>query len=138
MPNPIDTHRFIVRPSDCDFLGHMNIARYYDACSDAGFSIQSHWSLTREDVLRGRQIAFVVAAADGRFLRELTVGDDVQLRSALTRLGGKSATVVHSFWRGEEQVFEGTFTLVLMDLGTRRAITIPDDLRAAIKAAHAD
>ena len=138
MPNPIDTHAFTVRPSDCDFLGHMNIARYYDACSDAGFTVQSHWGLTRDDVLTGRQVAFVVLSAENKFLRELTIGDHVQVRSRLERIGGKSVHVNHSFWRGDTLVFDCSFALVLMDLRSRAAIVIPDDLRAAIEAAHAD
>lgn len=138
MPATIDTHAFTVRPSDCDFLGHMNIARYFDACSDAGFTIQAHWGLTREDVLRGRQIAFVVVSSEAAFERELVIGDHVQVRSTLMRIGGKSVDVEHAFFRGEERVFRCRFALVLMDLCARRAIAIPPDLRAAIEAAHAD
>lgn len=138
MPNPLDTHSFTVRPSDCDFLGHMNIARYLDACSDAGFSIQAAWGLTQEDVLQGRRIAFVVVHADSRFLRELRVRDEVRVRSELLETGSKSARVVHRFRRGETEVFNATFTLILMDLQARCAVEIPDDLRVAIQTAHAD
>nr|WP_325250983.1 thioesterase family protein [Amylibacter sp.] len=132
----IDTHSFTVRPSDCDFLGHMNVARYLDGCSDAGFSIQALWGLTPDDVLKGRQIAFVVLNANSTFQRELRTGDFVQIKSELIKLGTKSASVTHHFFRGDTKVFESAFTLVLMDLKTRKAIEIPDDLRATIQAAH--
>jgi acyl-CoA thioester hydrolase len=133
----INTHAFTVRPSDCDFLGHMNVARYLDGCSDAGFSIQGLWGLSTDDVLKGRQIAFVVLNANSTFHRELRTGDTVQVRSELHKLGTKSVTIIHHFFRSDTKVFDSTFTLVLIDLKTRNAIVIPDDLRDAIQTAHA-
>ena len=137
MTKYIDTHAFTVRPSDCDALGHMNVARYLDGCSDAGFTLQSAWSITQEDVRNGRQIAFVVLNANSNFLRELRIGDHIQVRSELIKVGTKSCQVCHHFFLGETEVFNSTFTLVLMSLKTRSAMAIPDDLRAAILAAHA-
>lgn len=133
----ITTHTFTVRPSDCDALGHMNVARYLDGCSDAGFTLQSAWSLTPEDIRDGRKLAFVVANANSNFLSELNVQDHVEVRSELIKIGGKSCSVCHHFFRNETEVFNSTFTLVLMNLQTRSAEPIPDDLRAAIQAAHA-
>ncbi|MBC6441901.1 MAG: acyl-CoA thioesterase [Rhodobacteraceae bacterium] len=134
----IDSHAFTVRPSDCDFLGHMNIARYIDGCSDGGFTLQCQWGLTREDMLTGRKLAFVVADAHSTCHKELRVGDYVQIRSSLDTIGGKSAQVTHRFYRGDTLVFESVFILVLMDLITRSSTTIPDDIRASMAAAHAD
>lgn len=137
MTKYIQTHAFTVRPSDCDALGHMNVARYLDGCSDAGFTLQSEWSLTPEDIRDGRKLAFVVANANSNFLGELTVRDHVEVRSELIKIGSKSCTVCHHFFREEVEVFNSTFILVLMNLQTRAAEAISDDLRAAIQAAHA-
>jgi acyl-CoA thioester hydrolase len=137
MTKYIDTHAFTVRPSDCDPLGHMNVARYLDGCSDAGFTLQSAWSLTPEDIRDGRQLAFVVANANSNFLRELRIGDHVQVRSELIKAGNKSCQVCHHFFHGKTEVFNSTFTLVLMNLKTRKAEAMPDDLRTALLAAHA-
>lgn len=138
MPNPIDSHAFTVRQSDCDFYGHMNIARYIDGCSDGGFMIQDAWGLTREDVLTGRKLAFAVVGANSSYFRELRVGDQVQVRSSLDKIGGKSAQVTHSFYKGDTKVFESVFSLVLMSMESRTAVPVPDDLRADMLAAHAD
>ena len=137
MTKYIDTHAFTVRPSDCDALGHMNVARYLDGCSDAGFTLQSAWTITQEDVRNGRQIAFVVLNADSNFLRELRIGDHIQVRSELIKVGTKSCQVCHHFFLGDTEVFNSIFTLVLMSLKTRSAMAIPDDLRDAILVAHA-
>lgn len=133
----IPTHVFTVRPSDCDALGHMNVARYLDGCSDAGFTLQSAWSLTPEDIRDGRQIAFVVANANSNFLGELNVREHVEVGSELIKISSKSCTVCHHFFRDDIEVFNSTFTLVLMNLKTRKAEAISDDLRAAIQAVHA-
>ncbi|MEM6617699.1 MAG: thioesterase family protein [Pseudomonadota bacterium] len=135
-PRVIATHSFEVRPSDCDPLGHMNVARYFDGCSDAGFYLQGLWTLTPEDITAGRRIAFVVLSAESRFLRELRVGDRIDVRSHLAHMGTKSLRVMHRFFHEDAHVFETQFTLVLMDLTARAAMVIPPDLRQAIEAAH--
>ncbi|PSL20424.1 hypothetical protein CLV88_10365 [Shimia abyssi] len=40
------SYRGVVDPADCDFLGHMNVSRYFAACSDAVFAIQAEMGLT--------------------------------------------------------------------------------------------
>lgn len=115
----------------------MNVARYLDGCSDAGFTLQSAWSLTPEDIRDGRQLAFVVVNANSNFIQELRIGEHAQIRSELIKIGTKSCKVCHHFFLGETEVFNSTFTLVLMNLKTRQAEAIPDDLRAALLAAHA-
>ena len=137
MTKHIPTHDFTVRPSDCDPLGHMNVARYLDGCSDAGFTLQSAWSLTPEDIFEGRKLAFVVANANSNFIGELTVRQFVEVHSELIQIGRKSCTVCHHFFHNEVEVFNSTLTLVLMNLRTRVAELIPNDLRAAIQLAHA-
>jgi acyl-CoA thioesterase FadM len=115
----------------------MNVARYLDGCSDAGFTLQSAWTLTPEDIRDGRQLAFVVVNANSNFLRELRIGDYVQIRSELLKVGTKSCQVCHHFFLNEIEVFNSTFTLVLMNLKTRAAETIAENLRTAVHAAHA-
>ena len=39
----------VVDPSDCDFLGHMNVSCFFAACSDGVFAIQSEMGLTAND-----------------------------------------------------------------------------------------
>jgi hypothetical protein len=45
--------RSVVDPSDSDFLGHMNVSRYFAACSDGIFAIQSEMGLTANDMREG-------------------------------------------------------------------------------------
>jgi hypothetical protein len=72
----IETFRRAVDPSDCDFLGHMNVSRYFQACSDAMFSLQAGLGMTRTDMAQtGRRLSFAVVHAESDFLREVMAGD---------------------------------------------------------------
>ncbi|WP_170328795.1 thioesterase family protein [Ruegeria arenilitoris] len=44
----------VVDPSDCDFLGHMNVSKYFAASSDAVFALQAEMGLTADDMRSGR------------------------------------------------------------------------------------
>ena len=57
------TFRSVVDPADSDFLGHMNVSRYFSACSDGIFAIQSEMGLTANDMRTGRRLSFAVVNA---------------------------------------------------------------------------
>ncbi|UWR34934.1 acyl-CoA thioesterase [Sulfitobacter sp. W027] len=123
--------RSVVDPSDCDFLGHMNVSRYFAACSDGVFAIQSEMGLTANDMRDGRQLSFAVVNAQSDFRSELSAGDAIRLESSVIEIGSKSMTFRHRLIRsdGEILAFETVFKCVLLNLETRRAVEIPDDVR---------
>ena len=55
MPD-VETFRSAVAPSDCDVLGHMNVSRYFAACSDGVFSLQTMLGLGIGDIRGGRRL----------------------------------------------------------------------------------
>ncbi|WP_171129804.1 MULTISPECIES: thioesterase family protein [unclassified Ruegeria] len=120
----------IVDPSDCDFLGHMNVSRYFAACSDSVFALQSEMGLTAEDMRSGRRLSFAVVHAESDFLSELQAGDAIQMESEIIELGGKSITFRHSLLRAADRkmAFSTVFKCVLLNLETRRAEALPDEV----------
>ncbi len=130
MPEMI-SFRSVVDPSDCDFLGHMNVSRYFAACSDGVFAIQSEMGLTANDMRDGRQLSFAVVNAQSDFRSELSAGDGIRLETSVIEIGYKSMTFRHRLIRsdGEILAFETVFKCVLLSLETRRAVEIPDDVR---------
>ena len=124
--------RSMVDPSDCDFLGHMNVSRYFAACSDGVFAIQSEMGLTANDMRDGRRLSFAVVNAQSDFRAELSAGDAIRLETAVIDIGSKSMTFRHRLIRsdGDALAFETVFKCVLLSLETRRAAEIPDDVRA--------
>ena len=125
------TFRSVVDPADCDFLGHMNVSRYFAACSDGVFAIQSEMGLTASDMRKGRRLSFAVVHAISDFKAELSAGDAIHLETSVTAIGSKSITFKHRLIRSEDDAvaFETTFKCVMLYLATRRAIEIPDEIR---------
>jgi len=123
--------RSMVDPTDCDFLGHMNVSRYFSACSDGVFAIQCEMGLTAKDMRHGRRLSFAVVHAESDFKAELSAGDAIRLETSVTKIGTKSITFRHSLIRSEDDAvaFESEFKCVMLDLVTRKAAKIPDDVR---------
>ena len=124
--------RSVVDPSDCDFLGHMNVSRYFAACSDGIFAIQNEMGLTASDMRTGRRLSFAVVRAESDFKSELAAGDAIRLETSVMDIGGKSITFRNRLIRCEDDrvAFETVFKCVLLSLSERRAATIPDDVRS--------
>jgi acyl-CoA thioester hydrolase len=123
--------RSVVDPADCDFLGHMNVSRYFAACSDGVFAIQSEMGLTANDMRSGRRLSFAVVNAQCDFHAELSAGDALRLETSIVAIGSKSMTFRHQLFRadGDIKAFETEFKCVMLSLETRRAADIPDDVR---------
>ncbi|MEP3331199.1 thioesterase family protein [Sedimentitalea sp.] len=123
--------RSVVDPTDCDFLGHMNVSRYFAACSDGVFAIQSEMGLTANDMRTGRRLSFAVVNAQSDFRAELSAGDALRLETSIVAIGSKSMTFRHQLFRadGDTIAFETEFKCVMLSLETRRAANIPDDVR---------
>jgi acyl-CoA thioesterase FadM len=118
----------------------MNVSRYLQACSDGMFSLQSGLGLTRTDMATGRRLSFAVVHLESDFLAELMAGDVIVLRSEVREIGTKSATFFHRLYRAEDMTlaFETLFKAVCLNLVTRRAAPIPDDVRAGLTSLMED
>jgi len=123
--------RSVVGPADCDFLGHMNVSKYFAACSDGVFAIQSEMGLTAKDMRVGRHLSFAVVHAESDFRAELSAGDAIRLETSIVEIGTKSLTFRHRLVRSEDNAvaFETLFKCVMLDLAARQAVKIPDDVR---------
>ena len=124
--------RSVVDPADCDFLGHMNVSRYFAACSDGVFAIQSEMGLTASDMRGGRRLSFAVVNAESDFRAELSAGDAMRLETSIIDIGTKSITFRHRLFQSEENklAFETIFKCVMLNLETRRASEVPQDVRS--------
>jgi acyl-CoA thioesterase FadM len=133
------TLRRPVAPRDCDILGHMNVAAYIDAVSDAMFTIQGAAGLPREAIATARR-SFVGAHIAADYLSEMLAGDVLSLDSRVLSVGTKSARFAHVMTRLSDGVvaFRAENVSVYFDLDARRALPIPDDLRAALEGLRED
>ncbi|MBY6202123.1 thioesterase family protein [Maritalea mobilis] len=130
----IETLRRPVQPAECDILGHMNVARYVDAVSDAMFSMMTRFGLSRA-AMAERRLGLVAAHLEADYRAELLSGDVIVMQSRVEHVGTKSARFAHRLYRADTGalVFEASHVSVFFDLEARRATAFPDDIRAALE-----
>jgi acyl-CoA thioester hydrolase len=128
--------RSVVDPKDCDFLGHMNVSKYFAACSDAVFAIQSEMGFTADDMRKGRKLSFAVVHAESDFRSELSAGEAIFMETEVMEIGTKSMTFRHRLFASASRklAFETVFKCVLMSLQARIAVQVPDDVREKASA----
>ncbi len=131
----LETARRVVDPGDCDILGHMNVNHYFVFCSDGGFGLQAAFGLDRKDITNGRQKSFAVVHSNSDYFAEVLAGDILYQRSGTLEIGNKSASFRHQLFRASDDklVFQSVFKTVLMDLTTRRATVIPDEIKSRMQ-----
>ena len=134
--------RSVVDPSQCDFLGHMNVSHYFAACSDGVFALQCELGLTAKDMRSGRRLSFAVVHAESDFKAELSAGEAIRLETEILQIGTKSVTFRHRLSRSadDQLAFQTIFKCVMLSLTERAAVAVPDDVRdrAAAFMASAD
>jgi acyl-CoA thioester hydrolase len=130
-----ETYRSVVSPSDCDHLGHMNVSKYFAACSDGVTAFQTGLGLGPNDLRNGRKLSFAVVHAESDFKAEVSLGEVICLRTGVKEIGVKSIVLRHQLVRVEDDavVFETVFRCVLLDLVNRKAVAIPDDGRVKVQ-----
>lgn len=119
--DPMETLRRPAGPRDCDILGHMNVAAYIDAVSDAMFALQTAVGLDGAAMAR-TQRSFVAAHIAADYKAEMLAGDVFTLHSHVQHLGAKSARFAHRMSRMSDRatVFQAENTAVFFDLAARR------------------
>jgi len=97
------------------------------------FAVMSRLGLTLEEIKR-RQMSFAVVHAETNFRRELRSGDVMALESSVLKLDHRSVTFQHRLINLSNNTIAMTmdYKCVLLNLRTREAIAIPDDIRTAV------
>ena len=130
MPTYVETFRATVAPADCDHLGHMNVQHYFRAVGDGMFAAMVCLGLTPE-AIRRRKLSFAVVRAETEFHYELHAGDVIALETTIVKIGDKSATFHHRLRNvaTDDIAMSTEFICALLDLETRQAVFIPEDIR---------
>ncbi|MCW4354781.1 acyl-CoA thioesterase [Hoyosella sp. YIM 151337] len=121
------------RWSDNDHYGHVNNVVYYSYFDTA----VNAWLIdaTGEDIRRLSAIG-IVAETSCRYHAELSFPDRIQVGIACERLGNRSITYHLAIFRmsgaGLIPAAAGRFVHVYVDSDTRKAVAIPDVIRAAV------
>jgi len=130
-----ETARGVAFPWLCDQFGHMNVRHYAAAFDDGAFHL---WSMigSGHNLMLERDIHTVTAMTKTDFVKELQTGELFVVRSAFTRCGGKSVSFSHRMENADTGELNATQDCVevFFDPETRKALPIPDDIRAVIEA----
>lgn len=118
-----------VRGYHCDFYGHVNNARFLE------FLEEARWAYLEDGLdlayWRDRGLGFVVAAVTINYRRPADLSQVLEVRSLLTRLGGKSG-VIHQDVVDKasgQVVADADVTFVVIDLKSGKAVAIAGEIR---------
>lgn len=127
--------RVVIGTSDCDVLGHMNVASYIALCNRNGFAMQTAMGRIPGDEYEGLRLSFAVVREESDFVAEVLSGETLIVQTNIARIGNKSARFRNRILREDGSlVFDSTWDSVCLNLETRRAEIIPDGFRAALEA----
>ncbi|MFN2370273.1 MAG: acyl-CoA thioesterase [Candidatus Krumholzibacteriia bacterium] len=129
---PVHATRIRVRGYHLDLYGHVNNARYLEFLEEArwGF-IESARGL---EWWHDQGLGFVVASITINYRRPAGLGTDLEVRSTVARLGGRSAVIHQDVvdTGSGELVADADVTFVVVSLETGRPVALAGELRAAL------
>lgn len=126
---------------DCDPAGIVYFPRFFDFFHDAMETwFSAHLGVAYAQVVTGRKIGFPAVHSEADFKVPCAFGESIAVELRVAKLG-RSSIGLDYLVRGADGGLRltGATTSVVMDLdpaspGFRRAIAVPDDLRARIAA----
>ena len=130
-----DLSRTVVLPLHCDGYGHMNVRNYAAFFDDAGWHLLSMAGISLTDV-KARGLGTVVATLTIDFHHEITMGQLVLIRGALTRVGTKSFNYELRLYAADSMTHCATekATEVCFDTKARKGVALPEDIKRKLEA----
>jgi thioesterase-3 len=123
--------RLKVRGFHVDMYGHVNHARYLEFMEEARWALIEQALELQELDAQGR--GFVVARIDISYRRPARAGEELEIRSYLRHIGGKSVVIRQEIHAGPQPddplVTRADVTLVVMDKQSQRAVALEGELR---------
>ncbi|QTF91269.1 thioesterase family protein [Halomonas sp. BM-2019] len=122
--------RLRVRGYHLDGYGHVNNARYLEFLEEGRWAyFDEHPDLASR--LQQGDVAFVAVNLNIDYRQAAVAGDDIEILTRLSAVGGRSARMTQEIRRERDGVLvsSGTLTFVLLDLAANRAIAIEGELR---------
>ncbi|MGC3875096.1 acyl-CoA thioesterase [Halomonas sp. GXIMD04776] len=114
---------------DTDALGHINNTR-----------LPAWFEWARNDVFRlftpdldPRKWSLIMARMEVEYRAELFYGEDIELRTWLSRLGNSSFTVTQEAWQYGRPGAQGNTVLVYYDHTVKHATPLPPDIRRELE-----
>lgn len=133
MEKKIHSTEITIRGFHIDVFGHTNNARYLE------FMEMARWDALNPIIASGffekRNLGFVIVNININYRAASFINDIIVVNTELKHFGNKSVVVHHNVvdkTRGHV-VCDADVTFVCMDLKTRKAVTLDEDLKSAFK-----
>lgn len=124
-----------IRFGDCDPAGIVFFAAWFALANGAIEDLFVEELEIDFHQLHGtRRLGTGFAHAEADFFSPGLMGDRVLITPMVTRVGGASYALTVHVHRGEQELVRLNLITATTDLDARRAVPIPDDLRAALVA----
>jgi acyl-CoA thioester hydrolase len=130
VPRRLETYRGAVYPSQCDHMGHMNVASYVAKFDEATWQLFAAIGLTPSR-LRSENLGMAGVEQHIEYERELFPGDVVAVSSAVLEIRDKAIRFAHEMTSSEtgEPAARMVVVAVHLDRATRKARSFPADVR---------
>ena len=130
---PVVVHARVIRFSDCDPAGMVFFPQYFVMLN----AVVEDWvtqalGVNYAQLIATRRIGLPTVALQSEFRAPSRMGDAVEFRLALERLGHRSLTLRVDCMRGSTCCVQIRQTLVTTSLANDKAVEIPQDLREGI------
>ena len=119
-----------VRPDDIDMFQHVHASRYQDYVLAARFEqMKRCYKMSMEDFLT-RGLGWFVQTAHLEYKRQLGLAERFTVKTWVQEILPTGVRVDFEIWKKETRKLScnGYFTYTLIDLATRRAVSIPQDV----------
>ncbi len=136
MGERLELFRGVVHPWHHDHFGHMNVRHYAPFFDDATYHMWTLLGLPYSEMTPKHGVHTVSGTATTTFIKELVAGDLIRIDGAVTRIGGKSATLHLRMFHADTGALHATYDLVevFFDPKTRSSAEIPPEVRAKLEA----
>ena len=130
MSEPLLTYRGSVYPSQCDQMGHLNVAFYVAKFDEATWQLLNAIRLAPSR-MRTEKIGMAGVEQHIEYKRELYAGDVVTVTSRVLEIRDKSVRFEHEMRNDETGELAARMVIVAvhLDTATRRARPFPADVR---------
>jgi acyl-CoA thioester hydrolase len=131
----LDLSRTVVLPLHCDGYGHMNVRNYAAFFDDAGWHLLSLAGISLTEV-KARGLGTVVATLTIDFHHEITMGQLVLIRGAVTRVGTKSFNYELRLYEADSMTHCATEKAVevCFDTKARKGVALPADVKGKLES----
>lgn len=121
----------IIRPRflETDALGHINNNTYgvwFEAARDPFFKLFMPKTNIKEWNL-------VMAHSSFDFLKEVFWGEDVVVKTGISKIGNSSVELIHAVYQNEKLCTTGKCIMIYYNFKTRESMKIPEEIRVKLE-----